>query len=151
MAKRSRVFILWALIRGTLLTFLIAQGLEGPLVARPEVPAQPIRVWQGVASWYGPDFHGRLTANGEIYDMFSLTAAHPSLPMGSLVRISNPATGQSLIVRINDRGPFIEGREIDLSYRAACLLGINEQGLARLRLELIEVPERRWQPTLSGL
>lgn len=151
MAKKSRIFFIWALIRGALLTFLIAQGLEGPLVARPEVPMQPIRVWQGLASWYGPDFHGRPTANGEIYDMFSLTAAHPTLPMGSLVRISNPATGQSLIVRINDRGPFIEGREIDLSYRAACLLGISEQGLAKLLLELIEVPERPWQPTQSGL
>ena len=138
MAKRSRVFFVWALIRGALLTFLIAQGLEGPLVARPEVPTQPIRVWQGVASWYGPDFHGRPTANGEVYDMYSLTAAHPSLPMGSLVRISNPATGQSLIVRINDRGPFIANRVLDLSYAAARRLGALGDGVIPVRLRVLE-------------
>ncbi len=140
---RKKLFMPWAAFRWFLLMFLIAPGLEAPLVANPSEPIRPLRVWHGVASWYGTPFHGRTTANGETYDMLASTAAHPTLPFGSLVRLKNPKTGRSWVVRINDRGPYVEGREIDLSYAAARRLGMAEQGLARVRLELLEVPPRR--------
>jgi rare lipoprotein A len=78
----------------------------------------------GLASWYGTRFHGRPTSNGEIYDMFAMTAAHKTLPIPSYVRVSNPANGREVVLRINDRGPFVEGRVIDLSYTAALKLGV---------------------------
>lgn len=139
---RSKLFFIWAAIRWTLLMFVIAPAVEAPLVAYPSEPTKPIKVWKAVASWYGPGFDGRLTANGEVYDMYSPTAAHPNLPFGSLVRVVDTKTGRSQVVRINDRGPYVEGRELDLSYGAANRLGIAEQGLARLRIELLEVPQR---------
>jgi len=142
------MFFFWAIVRSALLIALVSTVVDAPLVARPADPVEPLRVWRGVASWYGSSFHGRITANGERYDMYALTAAHPSLPLGSWVRVERPRTGRSVIVRINDRGPFIAGREIDLSYRAACLLGIDRQGLARVRFELLELPpRRRWLTT----
>jgi rare lipoprotein A (peptidoglycan hydrolase) len=107
---------------------------------------EPLHVWRGTASWYGPGFHGRLTASGEVFDMYANTAAHLTLPLGSLVRVVNPRTGQSRVVRITDRGPYIEGREIDVSYDVARSLGFEERGLARLQIELLEVPRGRWSP-----
>jgi rare lipoprotein A len=92
---------------------------------------------EGTASWYGDDFHGRLTANGEIYDMDGISAAHPTLPMPSYARVTNLRNGRSLIVRINDRGPFHEGREIDLSSKAAQLLDFRRRGTARVRVEYV--------------
>ena len=92
---------------------------------------------EGLASWYGDDFHGRLTANGEIYDMQAISAAHPTLPMPSYVRVTNLATRKSLIVRVNDRGPYHANREIDLSARAADLLGFRSHGIARVRVEYV--------------
>ncbi|MDO5691977.1 MAG: septal ring lytic transglycosylase RlpA family protein [Pseudomonadota bacterium] len=83
---------------------------------------------RGVASWYGPGFHGRLTANGEKFDMHELTAAHKTLPFGTRVLVHNPRTGKEVVVRINDRGPFIKGRVIDLSKAAAKALGIQSRG-----------------------
>ena len=139
---RKRLFVTWAAIRWVLLMFLFAQALEAPLVAHPSQPARPLRVWTGEASWYGPRFHGRLTANGETFDMYAATAAHPNLPFGSLVRVVNPATRRSQMVRINDRGPYVNNREIDLSYWVACRLGMDQQGIAQVRLELVEVPQR---------
>ncbi len=91
----------------------------------------------GVASWYGPGFDGELTANGEIYDQNALTAAHPTLQMPSLVRVLNLENGRSVVVRINDRGPFAHDRIIDLSHRAADLLGFLEQGTARVRVQVL--------------
>ena len=88
----------------------------------------------GVASWYGPDFHGRKTANGEIYDMNALTAAHPTLPVPSYVRVTNIETGRALLVRINDRGPYANDRIIDLSRQTATLLGFQERGTTRVRV-----------------
>jgi rare lipoprotein A len=123
--------------------FLFAQGLEAPLVATPSTPIKPLKVWSGVASWYGPRFQGRVTANGEQFDMTALTAAHPTLPFGSLVRVTNPRSGKSQVVRINDRGPFVEGRELDVSYAVANKIGLINGGLVRLRLELLEVPPNR--------
>lgn len=88
----------------------------------------------GVASWYGRDFHGRRTANGEYYDMRALTAAHPTLPIPSYAYVTNLANGRTLMVRINDRGPYVGGRLIDLSLRAAELLGFAAQGTASVRV-----------------
>ncbi len=123
--------------------FLIAPVVEAPLVAHPSQPVHALRVWTGVASWYGAPFQGRLTASGEPYDMNEPTAAHATLPFGSVVRVVNTRTGNSQLVRINDRGPGVDGREIDLSYAAASRLEMVGQGLARVRLELLEVPRRR--------
>ena len=90
---------------------------------------------EGVASWYGDDFHGRLTANGEIYDMEAISAAHPTLPIPSYARVTNLRNGRSIIVRVNDRGPYHNDRLIDLSSRAADLLEFRRGGLARVRVE----------------
>ena len=91
----------------------------------------------GVASWYGPTFHGRPTANGERFDMNELTAAHPTLPMPSRVRVTNLENGRALVLRVNDRGPFVDGRIIDLSRRGAQLLGFHRQGVARVRVQYL--------------
>jgi rare lipoprotein A len=92
---------------------------------------------EGLASWYGDDFHGRLTANGEVFDMASLTAAHPTLPMPSYARVTNLSNGKSLIVRVNDRGPYHGNRLIDVSNRAAELLEFKGNGVARVRVEYV--------------
>jgi len=92
---------------------------------------------EGLASWYGDDFHGRLTANGEVYDMEAISAAHPTLPMPSYVRVTNLKNSKSLIVRVNDRGPYHANREIDLSAKAADLLGYRGHGVTRVRVEYI--------------
>ena len=92
---------------------------------------------EGTASWYGEDFHGRLTANGEVYDMESISGAHATLPMPSYARVTNRENGRSLIVRVNDRGPYHPGRVIDLSSKAAELLEFRNQGTARVRVEYI--------------
>ena len=89
---------------------------------------------RGIASWYGPGFHGRRTANGERYDMNALTAAHPSLPFGTLVEVRNARTGRGVTVRINDRGPFAKQRIIDLSFAAAREIGVVERGTAAVEL-----------------
>jgi rare lipoprotein A len=94
-------------------------------------------VSNGEASWYGPGFHGRLTANGEVFNQNALTAAHRSLPFGTRVRVINENNGRSVVVRINDRGPFIGGRVIDLSAAAADVLGIKSSGVAPVKLEII--------------
>jgi rare lipoprotein A len=122
--------------------FLLAQGLEAPLVAHVSQPIKPIRVWSAKTSWYGAKFQGRKTASGEKYDMYGATAASPDLPFGSLIRVSNPRTHAAQLIRINDRGPFIDDRELDVSYLVACKLGIQDRGVARLRIELLEVPKR---------
>ncbi len=92
---------------------------------------------QGPASWYGDDFHGRQTANGEVFDMHSLTAAHPTLPLPSYVRVTNLRNKRSLIVRVNDRGPYHAGRVIDVSVRAAKLLGFYDEGTAQVRVDYV--------------
>lgn len=89
----------------------------------------------GIASWYGRKFHGRRTANGDVYDMNKLTAAHPTLPMPSQVLVTNLENGRSIIVTVNDRGPFARGRLIDMSRRSAQLLGFEEKGVARVRVQ----------------
>ncbi len=93
---------------------------------------------QGDASWYGKKFHGRNTSNGEVYDMYAMTAAHKTLPIPSYVRVTNHNNGRSIVVRVNDRGPFHGGRIIDLSYAAASKLGFAEQGTAPVSIEAID-------------
>jgi rare lipoprotein A len=97
---------------------------------------------EGLASWYGPKFHGRLTANGEIYDQEDLTAAHQTLPLPSVVRVTNLENGRSLILRVNDRGPFVKGRIIDVSRKAAKLLKFHHQGTTKVRVEILEKESR---------
>ncbi|MBV6657702.1 MAG: septal ring lytic transglycosylase RlpA family protein [Devosiaceae bacterium] len=92
----------------------------------------------GMASWYGPGFHGRLTANGEVYDQYALSAAHPTLPLPSYVRVTNLSNDHSVVVRVNDRGPFSNNRIIDLSQRAADVLDMRNQGVARVRVEYMD-------------
>tara|TARA_A100001037_G_scaffold33384_1_gene26055 strand:- start:671 stop:1144 length:474 start_codon:yes stop_codon:yes gene_type:complete len=102
---------------------------------------------KGLASWYGIDFHGRDTSSGEVYDMYEMTAAHKTLPLPTYVRVSNLDNGRSSIVKVNDRGPFIEGRIIDLSYAAAYRLGVTGPGTANVEIIALEpaavdAPER---------
>ncbi|WP_444984169.1 septal ring lytic transglycosylase RlpA family protein [Halomonas mongoliensis] len=96
---------------------------------------------QGTASWYGEKFHGYATSNGEIYDMYKMTAAHRSLPLPSFVRVTSLENGRSVIVRVNDRGPFHNDREIDLSYAAAARLDILDRGTGRVKVEAIDVEQ----------
>jgi len=95
----------------------------------------------GTASWYGELFHGKETASGERYNMYDMTAAHLSLPMGSYVRVTNLRNGRSVVVRINDRGPIVPGRIIDVSYGAAQALQFRAKGLQRVRLDLVSRPQ----------
>ena len=92
---------------------------------------------EGNASWYGADFHGRRTANGEVYNMNAISAAHPTLPLPSYVRVTNLANHRSIVVRVNDRGPFRNDRVIDVSVRVAKLIGIYERGVAQVRVEYV--------------
>jgi len=93
------------------------------------------------ASWYGPRFHGRLTANGEIYDQMAFTAAHKTMPFGTLLKLTNPKTQKIVIVRINDRGPYILGRELDLSKGAAVALGMLKRGVQKLKVEEVTIAD----------
>ena len=128
-------------MRLTLIAILsfLAPATAGLADLRP-VPYLVPDAESGQASWYGPRFHGRLTASGEIYDMYDLTAAHRRLPFGTTLRVTDVVSGRCVIVRINDRGPFIGRRVLDLSYAAAERLGMLHDGLARVRVEPLEKP-----------
>ncbi|MCS0496925.1 septal ring lytic transglycosylase RlpA family protein [Ancylobacter sp. MQZ15Z-1] len=102
----------------------------------PRVPPKGYKA-QGLASWYGDDFHGRLTANGEVFDMDAIAAANPTLPLPSYVRVTNLGNGRSMVVRVNDRGPFHGNRMIDVSRRAADMLGFKSKGTARVQMEYL--------------
>ena len=109
-----------------------------PVPAGTEVDeAAPVWSQEGVASWYGEPFHGRTTASGETYDMEAATAAHPTLPFGTRLRVENLDNGRTFTVRINDRGPFAKGRILDVSRRAARELGMIGPGTARVRITVI--------------
>jgi len=103
------------------------------------LPSADGYVEEGLASWYGPEFHGKPTSCGEPYDMYALTAAHKTLPLGTYVKVTNLRNGRSIILRINDRGPFVSGRIIDLSCRGAQELGSANPGLAPVRVEAVQV------------
>ena len=137
---RKRLSISSAILSWPLLVLLITPGVQAPLAARPSTPPKAIKVWSGLASWYGPEFDGKKTASGQLYDMFAATAAHPWLPFGSLLRITDVKTGHSQLVRINDRGPFIDDRELDVSYLVASRLGLIGRGVALVRIELLQEP-----------
>lgn len=106
---------------------------------------------RGFASWYGRKFHGRPTSSGERYDMYSMTAAHPTLPIPSYARVTNLRNGRSVVVRVNDRGPFLNRRVIDLSYTAATRLGFVETGSAEVEVELIQPPLQPQRPVLTAV
>lgn len=131
---------------GALLVASQACALAGGPPASPPPSAGPSPTgWTetGEASWYGRPFHGRFTASGEVYDMNDLTAAHPSLPFGTRIRVENLDNGRSVVVRVNDRGPFVEDRVLDLSRKAAEELGMIGPGTARVRITVVEVPPPR--------
>jgi rare lipoprotein A len=115
---------------------VVAAGCSSAAPAAP-VPGRP---QLGVASWYGPGFHGRATTSGEIYDQDELTAAHPTLPLGTRVRVTNLETQRSVIVRVNDRGPFVKERAIDLSHAAAREVAMLGPGTAPVRIDVVERP-----------
>ena len=95
------------------------------------------QVMHGISSWYGPNFHGKYTSNGEIYDMHARTAAHKTWPMDTMVKVKNLQNGKSTIVRINDRGPFVRGRIIDCSYAAGKEIGLDKMGIAKVQIEVL--------------
>lgn len=95
-------------------------------------------VQKGLASWYGADFHGKRTSNKEIYNMYAMTAAHKTLPFGTYVKVTNLDNGRSVVVRINDRGPFVKGRIIDLSYAAAKKLGMSSEGVVPVKVKVLK-------------
>jgi rare lipoprotein A (peptidoglycan hydrolase) len=118
-------------------------GLTEPIAQSNSDPARDRKMGQALeadyqASWYGPGFHGNLTANGEIFDQEALTAAHKDLPFGTQLRITNVATGQSVVVRVNDRGPYIDGRELDLSHGAAAAIGGTSMGVIPIQMEVLK-------------
>jgi rare lipoprotein A len=108
----------------------------------PAVPSDSKPLWSetGIASWYGAPYHNRRASNGEIYDMHAMTAAHRTLPLGSVVRVTDLKTNSSAVVRITDRGPFIEGRVIDLSRSAADKIGLVQRGTAEVRIDVLQTP-----------
>ena len=95
-------------------------------------------IYEGISSWYGPNFHGKLTANGEIFDMYGTTAAHKTLPLNSIVRVTNLENYKSLILKINDRGPYVGDRILDCSFGAAKKLGFDKLGTTTVKIEIIE-------------
>jgi rare lipoprotein A len=107
--------------------------------SKPSRKAKPYQV--GTASWYGSYFEGKETASGEPFNMYDLTAAHPTLPLGTYVRVTNVRNGRAVVVRVNDRGPVVDGRIIDLSYEAAQMLGMKRRGIQWVRLDVVEPPE----------
>lgn len=117
---------------------LAAAPVEAPAPSEPEAEPATTHLGSGSASYYAAKFHGRRTASGESFDNRAMTAAHRTLPFGSLVKVTNPANGRSVVVRINDRGPFTRGRMIDVSRAAADELGLVARGHATVELELIE-------------
>jgi rare lipoprotein A len=99
---------------------------------------------KGVSSWYGPNFHGKLTANGEVYDMHELTAAHKTLPLGTIIKVTNLRNNKSVIVRINDRGPFVKNRILDLSYAAGKKINIHQRGTTRVEIEVVDINKNKY-------
>lgn len=133
MRLRSIVTVVFA---SALLAACASQQPRTTAPATTSTPGErPTFTQEGMASWYGVNHHGRTTANGEAFDMNAMTAAHRSLPFGTVVRVTNLRSKRSIKVRINDRGPYANGRVIDLSARAARQLGITDHGVARVRIE----------------
>jgi rare lipoprotein A len=126
-------------------------------LAEPTIPANatPLATETGLASWYGPPYHNRVGSNGEVYNMHAMTAAHRTLPLGSIVRVTNLKTGHFALVRITDRGPFIPGRVLDLSLAAARKLDVYLPGVAEVKVEVMQTPEPlatggKWAVQIGG-
>jgi len=119
---------------------VLSTDVSAPTSIEVAPAVRPARSVVGTASWYGPGFRGKKTASGTIFDDAKFTAAHKTLPLGTRVRVTNLANGKSVEVDINDRGPFIEDRVIDLSQAAAHALGMRDRGIARVRLDLLDHP-----------
>jgi peptidoglycan lytic transglycosylase len=124
-----------------------AQTIGKEKTAAKKLPARPYQV--GTASWYGSSFQGKPTASGEPYNMYDLTAAHPELPLGTFVRVTNLRNGRSVILRVNDRGPVVPGRIIDVSYSAARELKFKARGTQRVRLDVVRHPQTETVATLE--
>ena len=118
----------------------LSKSADAADLAEPTIPAgtQPLITETGLASWYGPPYHNRRASNGEVYNMHAMTAAHRTFPLGSVVRITNVKTGNSALVRITDRGPFIPGRIVDLSLAAAHKVDVWQPGVAEVKVELMQ-------------
>src|ERR1700693_2135401 len=129
-------------------TPLTSPNQAKPAVRTPSGKAQPYQI--GTASWYGEYFDGKPTASGEDYDMYDMTAAHPTRPLVSYVRVTNLHNGRAVVVKVNDRGPIVPGRIIDLSYGAAQVLQFEHRGLQRVRLDLVK-PRTKRRPVLETL
>jgi len=125
----------------TLSPILLAMLLA--TLAAPSFAAQPGQVLTGIASYYHDSLQGNKTASGQIYDKRKMSAAHKTLPLGTRVRVTDKRTGKSIVVRINDRGPFVKGRIIDLSRKAAQELGIIQRGISPVKVEILSLPGRR--------
>ena len=130
------------------------RSLDPDLLSVPP-DAKPLLVETGMASWYGAPYHNRRGSNGEVYNMNAMTAAHLTLPLGSIVRVTNVKTLHSALVRITDRGPFVEGRVLDLSYAAAQKVDVWQPGVAQVRLEVLRTPVPleqggRWAVQIGG-
>ncbi len=128
-----------------------------PDLAEPTIPAgaTPLAIETGRASWYGPPYHNRVGSNGEVYNMHAMTAAHRTLPLGSIVRVTNLKTNHAALVRITDRGPFIPGRVLDLSLAAARKIDVYTPGVAEVRVEVMQTPSPietggRWAVQIGG-
>jgi len=133
-------------------TLAIGLALTSCATTRPmRVESPPVEAQVGVASYYAGSWHGRRTASGERFDMHELTAAHRTLPFGTRVRVTNLNNGREVIVRINDRGPVVPGRIIDLSYGAARMLNFKARGLTRVRLDIIHPQTLAWSEPMAGL
>ncbi len=132
-----------------------SEASSGPPEIDIAPDTKPLLVETGIASWYGAPYHNRRGSNGEIYDMHAMTAAHRTLPLGSIVRVTNPENGKSVIVRITDRGPFIDGRIVDLSRAGAEKIGLVQKGTVPVRLELLKSPASvdsggKWAVQIGG-
>jgi rare lipoprotein A len=124
----------------------VLAGCAGP-AGRSVAPPPVLGAEQeGLASWYGGEHHGRRTASGEPFDMRALTAAHPTLPFGTRLRVTSLASGRAVEVRVNDRGPFVDGRVLDLSQEAARRLGALGAGIVRVRLRIVGLPDGTREP-----
>ncbi len=143
------LLVAWGTAHGPLSSSAASSPKIGPNPAPKALSAHSKPYQVGTASWYGDYFEGRPTASGEPFNMYDMTAAHLSLPLGTLVRVTNLRNHRSVIVRINDRGPYVDGRIVDLSYNAARVLHFDQQGLQRVRLDV--VPRHKAAATLALL
>ena len=123
---------------------LIKSNIKTPSLSAKNINIKHRRVMKGVSSFYAEDFHGKLTANGEVYDMYGLTAAHKTLPLNTIVRVTNLLNNKSLILRINDRGPYVKGRILDCSYGAAKKLDFVKNGTTDVKVEVIEWGDNKY-------